>query len=301
MSLCLVSALALALIPWTALSHGIGSDAAAIEQARRQAQQTRADQSRLPAASEQQEVAAWDQNKPCEHPIGREEADLCQQWRMAQATEELRTTADAQFWATIAEAGLLAVTVVFTAIAAIAAVIAARAAQASVNVASEIGQRQLRAYVSVTKVEATVRAIGDRIEIAMLIVLTNAGQTPAYLMRLDIEMGTGPDGVGGRTADLDISSREIGPGTAMEHRDYSWMSPNPFQLSNVGPRTAGTITAIIRFEYRDYLGQEWRKGARFSGLALFDRDFNTDPVTITLNQRGIAESENVWGDRLWDG
>ena len=65
----------------------------------------------------------WDAAKPCENYSGRDEADLCQQWRMAKATEETKDLTDWQNWIVGVEAGLLFLTLIATAIAAVAAAI----------------------------------------------------------------------------------------------------------------------------------------------------------------------------------
>lgn len=87
-----------------------------------------------PAVTEEEKPATAIKANPCDNPKGREESDLCQQWRMAEASEELVRLTDRQNTLTMIEAGLLAVTIIFTAVAAWAAVVAAKAAINSVKV-----------------------------------------------------------------------------------------------------------------------------------------------------------------------
>jgi hypothetical protein len=116
----------------------------------------------------------------CEHPKTREDDDLCQQRRMAKATE------DAVWWASIQTkigiAGFFAVifSLVFTGWAAVAAAQAAKAARASVDVAKDTAKRQLRAYL--TGAESDIEPFEGGW--ALKVVLRNSGQTPAFDVRI---------------------------------------------------------------------------------------------------------------------
>lgn len=121
-----------------------------------QQEASRAQPPRAPAPAPQEpERRAYsaDYERACDHPEGPEEADLCQQWRMAKASEELADLAARQFWATVVEISALGLVLIFTAWAAIAAQKSAHAAAASVSVTREIGQAQVRCYPSIQNVE----------------------------------------------------------------------------------------------------------------------------------------------------
>ena len=129
---------------------------------------------------------------PCGAPKTDDDADLCQQWRMAEAAEETADWAFGQIIATGFEAVLLAIAigVAFWAgswakSAAIAgqkmvreASKATSAAQKAVEVTRDIGQRQIRAYVGVTK--ARVSYDEEAKTISYHLEISNTGQTPAY-------------------------------------------------------------------------------------------------------------------------
>lgn len=106
------------------------------------------EQERPPSpASEVEQPYAADYERACTRPLNPNEADLCQQWRTANAAEESAAIADRQFWATVAEGGLLLVSVVFTAIAAWAAAEASRAAHGSVEISKQavaLAKRELK-------------------------------------------------------------------------------------------------------------------------------------------------------------
>jgi hypothetical protein len=116
----------------------------------------------------------------CDRPKQREDADLCEQRRMAKAAE------DSVWWAalqtTLGILGFLAVvlSLVFTGWAAIAAAHAAEAAQASVKVASQTAERELRAYVSVDLVNFDISKVAGAFACRMILKYKNTGQTPAY-------------------------------------------------------------------------------------------------------------------------
>ena len=44
----------------------------------------------------------------------------------------------------------------------------------------EIGQQQLRAYLSVTKVEATLKVIDNSVELCVTIILSHSGRDSGY-------------------------------------------------------------------------------------------------------------------------
>jgi hypothetical protein len=117
--------------------------------------------------------------------------DVAAQERMAEGTEELVRLTDRQNVITAVEAGLLLITIVFTAWAAIAASRAAGAADKAVEVTSNTARRQLRAYIAAKECvinwenERTIRAV---------VTLINTGQTPAYQVKAWLGIGDDPEG-----------------------------------------------------------------------------------------------------------
>lgn len=113
----------------------------------------------------------------CTNPKHHEEADICQQWRAANAAEKAATLAEAQtYWNWVQLIGILA-----TLLAAWAAWKAAKAAQQSVGIADRAARIQLRAYVFIHNVECLWVANTGTEQIThwrFTPVWKNAGQTP---------------------------------------------------------------------------------------------------------------------------
>jgi len=139
----------------------------------------------------------------CADPGSAEEADLCEQWRMAEATEVLVALTDRQIWITGVEALLLVASVAFTAWAALAASRAARAAERSVSIADDTAKRQLRAYVHIR--DARVLNFGNNEPIKISASVHNFGNTPAYSAEISTSFCTGSDPQSG---DHFVSARE---------------------------------------------------------------------------------------------
>jgi len=83
----------------------------------------------------------------CEKPQDREYADLCQQWRTAEATEEQARWALPQFGANVVTVLGLIATIIITGVGTRAAIRAAEAAEKNITASREVAQLQLRAYV----------------------------------------------------------------------------------------------------------------------------------------------------------
>ncbi len=159
----------------------------AAESQRTQPQQTAPNETRPPPALENPKpVVVPEQKQPelagyqasCDKPKNREDADLCEQRRMAQAAEDSVWWARFQTLLGIFGFGAVLVSLIFTGWAAIAASRAAKAAEVSVGVASLTAQRQLRAYICT--ISSHVRNLGMHKVVQAHIVAKNAGQTPAY-------------------------------------------------------------------------------------------------------------------------
>lgn len=142
------------------------------------------------------EADAWDYQRPCDHPETPEQRDLCQQWRMAKASEDLVSWASWQFWVTAGEIGLLVATVGFTGWAAWGAGYAARetgrAADAAIyanTISRDIGIRQIRAYVNLEGAYITDFEAGK--EPSIQVRVKNGGVTPAKMVKMITQVNIG--------------------------------------------------------------------------------------------------------------
>ena len=165
----------------------------------------------------------------CDSPNSREDADLCEQRRMAKAAEEtVEATRDAanwarnQFWATIGEI----VALVLTILIAMAAVIAAFRSN---RIARESAERQLRAYVGVFRTTIDWSVVGAP---RATIHIRNDGQTPAYNLTHWMAIGLSDK------ADL----KNLHPPTKLSKSD---LGPNvPMSIAQTKPLTQQQITAL---------------------------------------------------------
>jgi hypothetical protein len=105
----------------------------------------------------------------CDKPKHQSDADLCQQWRSAEASNK---QANLAFWQLIASAfgvaGLIA-TIIYT--------------HRTFRLTAVTAEQQLRAYVTISVGEIRVMDIGDDPHFSAVITLKNSGNTPAYKFR----------------------------------------------------------------------------------------------------------------------
>lgn len=166
----------LALTGW-AEGHGGGKGAYYKQQAAA-AQGTEPAQSSTPFNNPPDAVSV---QPPCENPITQNQRDLCQQWRMAEAADQLVNVSWLQVALTAASLVGLGLTIWFTYKAADAAGTAASAAVDSNKVARELGETQARAYLAVTR--GVVRFGGTDLKPTAKFWVNNSGDTPAKNVR----------------------------------------------------------------------------------------------------------------------
>jgi hypothetical protein len=113
----------------------------------------------------------------CKSATDPKDRDLCQQWRMAEAANKQAKWTKRQFWATVAEIGALALTVLFTGWAAVAAGKASKAANKSVSVAEDTAKHELRAYFLYDV--GQILDFPPNLRASARLIFKNYGQTPA--------------------------------------------------------------------------------------------------------------------------
>jgi hypothetical protein len=155
--------------------------------------------------------------------------------------------------------------------------------------------RQLRAYVSVTQVEVTVvsSAMGGGVEITPRVILKNSGQTPAVLMGVSIETAVG-GAAGGGGGNINPHYREITPGDELETEKMIGTGIDVFALVENGQRRYGMVNTIVRFRYRDYLDNEWRRNVEFRGPIKFRTGRST--TTAKLELLGSVPDNGIWDE-----
>lgn len=160
----------------------------------------------------------------CAEPKDREDSDLCAQWgavegvregnRMAAEAKALveraNTLALRGLWLTGFEFGALLATLLVTAWAAVAASRAARAADQAVEITRQLGQIELRAYLSLSG--SAIRGLREGLDPTADLTFRNDGTTPATIFLAETYIGMYPYPKHGelRRPDLaDLPSRHV--------------------------------------------------------------------------------------------
>lgn len=218
------------------------------------AQQEQAEAQAYPFGQGQQ--ASTDYEALCRNPKTVGDRDLCQQWRMAEAAQDL-------YQITKLEVFALALTVFFTAYAAIAAARAAGAANKAVEVTERTAKSQLRAYVTVE--DNQINVVGNGIDARIAVI--NCGQTPAYRLRgwLNVEIHE-------RDSAKDLPIEPIDPSTAS---------------TVLGPNLKSTVTRSYQPLPIDAAGKEICVWGRVEYTDIFGNDHWTEFRVSTPNfERG---------------
>lgn len=150
------------------------------------------------AEPEPAEPAAWDVSRPCENYQHPYEADLCQQWRTAEAAEKTAAAAQRNLGQTrllmlIGAIATLLLLLMFIPIV-MAALAARRAARPAVGggapAPTEDGTREdeLRAYLDVDKMEFIETPESEGV-VKVKVTFRNSGQTPAFKLKSAVEVG----------------------------------------------------------------------------------------------------------------
>jgi len=241
----------------------------------------------LPQKSDEVAGAGY-YERGCETPKQREDDDLCQQIRMADAAER------AVFWAKLqtglGAAGFVAVVVslAFTGWAAYAAGRAAKAAEASIHLTQDNARKELRAYL-VPK-NCTLRY--EHGQPIATVTVTNSGQTPAEGVKMAgaiyiIERPTTfaivtwdenvSKGIVGRDRDIRLEARKKKPITSTEVEG----------LEN------GTHTLVVAgdLEYTDIFGNNWVKNFEFATGGLYGPAIKDGPMSVSA--KDLRETQKI--------
>lgn len=137
---------------------------------------------------------AWDMAKPCENYQHPYQADLCQQWRTAEAAEKTAIAAERNAKLTrllmlIGALATLLLLLMFLPLI-LAALAARRAAQGAAPSRAHGADREdeLRAYVDVDKLEFIETPESEGV-VKVKVAFRNTGQTPAFKLRSATQVG----------------------------------------------------------------------------------------------------------------
>ncbi len=137
---------------------------------------------------------AWDITKPCENYQHPYEADLCQQWRTAEAAEKTAAASERNVTQTrllmlvaLAATGLLLFMFIPLILAAIGARKAGRSTSSGAVPAAD-REEELRAYIDVDKLEFIETPESEGV-VKVKVIFRNTGQTPAFKLKSAAQVG----------------------------------------------------------------------------------------------------------------
>lgn len=213
------------------------------------------------------------------------ESDRCQQWRMAIAAEKQADLTETFLATTVVEIGALLLTLLATAWAAVAASRAAKAAQSSVEVASQVAEKQLRAYVVVKKCVLNYEGREPK----ATVFVTNCGQTPAERVII----------VGGiyiierPTTFVSVNFADnLSKGTLGRDRVFELPvgMKKPITDAEIDGLQGGTHTLVVvgEIEYTDVFGFTWTRGYEFCTGGKYGK---------ALREGGLSVSSKEFSER----
>lgn len=167
-------------LPWAALAQPPSGPHPRSPYSDSQQQAQNAASPPVAAPSKQEKPYTADYQRSCNNPDKHEDADLCQQWRSANAAEYVASWSWLQFIVGVIGSGVAGIAAIFTAWAAIAASKAARSADKAVEVTSDTAKRQLRAYLHVDK--TILDGIAPHMHPVARVTVVNSGATPAKIL-----------------------------------------------------------------------------------------------------------------------
>jgi hypothetical protein len=186
---------------WVTMSHLPGSPRGAeLNQAAQQHEQQTGDPPPTGQARQGQQYYA-----DCSSPQSREDADLCEQRRMAKAAEDTLALAASQWWWNVAQAGA-------TVAAALAAAWAAWAASVAANAASKTLIADQRAWmITELHIDEHFYIKKGVASIGIFMRNRNVGRTPALDVFTSVEMVSDHDRVAGALARICAQDRRGNP------------------------------------------------------------------------------------------
>jgi len=146
-------------------------------------------------ATEPADSRPWDVSRPCENYQHPYEADLCQQWRTAEAAQKTAAAAERNVRLSrllFLVGGLATLLLLLAFIPLIMAALAARRAARGSGSAPAVGgganQDEIRAFVDIDKLEFIETPKSEGV-VKVKITYRNTGQTPAYKVKSAAEVG----------------------------------------------------------------------------------------------------------------
>ncbi|MBM3543111.1 MAG: hypothetical protein FJX44_01180 [Alphaproteobacteria bacterium] len=214
----------------------------------------------LKAKAQEESPALWSAETPCENYRHPYEADLCQQWRQAQAAEETaladKQTATAtqraarHAWLQTLIAAAVATLLSLIGLALLAgAYVIWRAARAF----EQARRQELRAYVDVDKLEFVEAPETEGI-VKIKLVFKNSGQTPAFDQRSAAEVKVHEPEDGAEVPIMPLPDRAANSGTQRLGRDAISASIVECKATrNIADRVSKGNAVILVWGWTEYV------------------------------------------------
>jgi hypothetical protein len=210
-----------------------------------------------------QQPLPWSSARPCENYSHPYEADLCQQWRMAQAAETAAEAAQRDASASERTARLAGLQTVIAAtatallflmfLALLAAALAAGRATRFLSLARRHQEAEVRAYVDVDRLEFVETPEPDGV-VKVRVVFKNSGQTPAFQISSAAQVGVREQESGDGVPFMPLPERAANPGMPRLGRDAT--SPYVVEceaIPNLADRVMQGKAVIVVWGWTEYL------------------------------------------------
>ncbi len=246
-----------------------------------------------PAALELADLAFWRENKGsdetyrriCAEPKHHDDADLCQQWRTANAALKQAKWAFWQFIASAAGVAGLVVSLLFTAWAALAASRAAKAAQKSADAIPTLERAYIFLKIERNNFEGVVQenVYPKHGHAQVQFKFTNHGKTPAIVKEINYDL-----------------------------HHWTEMNEPSYSLNRVGSDylviDGGTSTSLYDvtdpIEVSEPIKEQMRKGRGaiwFFGRVVYDDVFGQEHVTsFWWSYNGLGRQFGMHGGKQWN-
>ncbi|RWB23101.1 MAG: hypothetical protein EOQ40_02450 [Mesorhizobium sp.] len=278
----------------------------------------------FPPAPKEHQARTEHYDPHCQEPANREDSDLCAQWSAVEAVNESNRLVRVSLNVVALEFGALVVSLIFTGWAAVAAAQAARAAnqsieneragaaaealrfsqqygemkrsadaaEASIKETRHIGERQLRAYLVIDRIEAEVSKRGDLGRVFdVKVTLKNTGQTPALSTNMGVELNLFSRPFRTLANSYHNSIQEVGSG-GERNVAIQWPVDDEVLFSDGKFHNLyGVFQIIVRHRYRDYLDREWARDVEYRAAANLG---GTIPMIVRFECGGDIDREDDW-------
>ncbi|MGV1015250.1 MAG: hypothetical protein ACOYB4_09800 [Methyloceanibacter sp.] len=206
---------------------------------------------------------AWSAAEPCEGYTHPYEADLCQQWRQAQAAERTAVATQRTARLTRLQTKIAAAMAVVLSLLGLALLAAAYIAWQATRAFTQTRRQELRAYVDVEKLEFVEAPETDGV-VKIKVVFKNSGQTPAFDQRSAAEVSIHEPEDGAEIPIMPLPDRVANSGTPRLGRDATSASIVECQASrDIADRVTKGEAVILVWGWTEYadIFKEQRKTA----------------------------------------